>query len=406
MKIPRERSSKNLTQPEKVSTISNQQSAISHNSVRKLPVRIAHVIGKLRNGGVEATVINYYRHIDRTKIQYDFIIDSDSSNPVLQDEIESLGGKVITIPPYQKPIAYHKALYKLFTENNYPLVYSHLNTLSVFPLFAAWRAGVPVRVAHSHSTAGRGKGEYKRNIMKYILRNFSRVFPTHMFACSRLAGAFQFGKRAMDSGRVVIWPNAIDTERFAYNESVRNETRKYLKLSDKFIVGHAGRFMTQKNHDFLIDIFAEIHRRRRDSVLLLAGDGPLMDNVMDKVLGLGLNDCVVFLGSVHDMERYYQAMDVFIFPSIYEGLGIVAVEAQTSGLPVIASTELPIEAKICENFHFYPLKKSASEWAEEALRISNGHVRRDMSQNARNAGFDIKTQAEKLSDWYCSLLGI
>ncbi len=310
------------------------------------------------------------------------------------------------IPPYQKPIAYHKALYKLFTENNYPLVYSHLNTLSVFPLFAAWRAGVPVRVALSQSTAGSGKGETLRNIMKYILRNFSRIFPTHLFACSRLAGAFQFGKKAMDSGRVVIWPNAIETERFAYNESVRNETREYLKLTDKFIVGHAGRFMTQKNHAFLVDVFAEIHRRRRDSVLLLAGDGPLMDNVMDKVLGLGLNDCVVFLGSVHDMERYYQAMDVFIFPSLYEGLGMVAVEAEICGLPVIASSEVPDEAKFCDNMKFMSLSQSASEWAQEALRISDGHVRKDMSSYARESGFDVKTQAVKLSEWYCEILGI
>lgn len=395
-----------MTQPEKVSTISNQQSAISHNSVRNLPVRIAHVIGKLRNGGVEAAVMNYYRHIDRTKIQYDFIIDSDSSNPVLQDEIESLGGKVIMIPPYQKPIAYHKALYKLFTENNYPLVYSHLNTLSVFPLFAAWRAGVPVRVALSQSTAGSGKGETLRNIMKYILRNFSRTFATHWFACSRLAGAFQFGKRAMDSGRVRVWPNAIDTERFAYSESVRNETRKYLKLTDKFIVGHAGRFMTQKNHDFLVDVFAEIHKRRNDSVLLLAGDGPLMDDIADKVLGLGLNDCVVFLGSVHDMERYYQAMDLFILPSLYEGLPVVGSEVQVSGLPFLCSDRVTSEVKFCDNLRFMSLKKSASEWAEEALRISDGHVRRDMSICARESGFDVKTQAVKLSEWYCEILGI
>jgi len=350
--------------------------------------------------------MNYYRHIDRTKIQYDFIIDSDSSNPVLQDEIESLGGKVIMIPPYQKPIAYHKALYKLFTENNYPLVYSHLNTLSVFPLFAAWRAGIPIRIAHSHSSAGRGKGEFKRNIMKYILRNFSRIFPTHLFACSRLAGAFQFGKRAMDSGRVVIWPNAIDTERFAYSESVRNETRKYLKLTDKFIVGHAGRFMTQKNHAFLVDVFAEIHKRRNDSVLLLAGDGPLMDDIADKVLGLGLNDSVVFLGSVHDMERYYQAMDVFILPSLYEGLPVVGSEVQVSGLPFLCSDRVTPETKFCDNLRFMSLKKSASEWAEEALRISDGHIRRDMSKYARESGFDVKTQAVKLSEWYCEILGI
>ncbi|MBQ7219457.1 MAG: glycosyltransferase family 1 protein [Synergistaceae bacterium] len=350
--------------------------------------------------------MNYYRHIDRSKIQYDFIIDSDSSDPYIKPEIEALGGRIITVPPYQKPIAYHKALCKLFTDNHYPLVYSHLNTLSVFPLFAAWRAGIPIRVAHAHSTAGRGRGETKRNIMKYILRNFSRTFATEWCACSRLAGEFQFSKRAMSSGRVLIWPNAIETERYAYSEQVRHETRKWLKLTDKFIVGHAGRLVPVKNHSFLVDVFAEIHKRRDDAVLLLAGDGPLMDDITDKVMRLGLNDCVVFLGSVDDMERYYQAMDVFILPSLYEGLPVVGSEVQVSGLPFLCADTVTQETKFCGNMRFMSLKESAGAWAEEALRISEGHVRHDMSSYAREAGFDVKVQAEKLTKWYCTLLGI
>lgn len=368
------------------------------------PVRIAHVIGKMRNGGVEAVVMNYYRNINREKIQYDFIIDSDSSNKELQDEIKSLGGKIIVVPPYQKFYQYHKALYKIFSENHYPIVYSHLNTLSVFPLFAAWRAGIKIRVAHNHSTAG--KGELKRNLIKYALRPFAKIFPTHLCACSEYAGRWLFGDKAMKSGRVKVWNNAIDTERFAYNEAVRNETRKELNISDKFAVGHSGRFMTQKNHDFLIDIFAEIHRIRDDSVLLLAGEGPLLERITEKVKSLGLEDSVKFLGSVHDMEKYYQAMDVFIFPSLYEGLGMSAVEAENSGLPVLCSDQLPYDAKISDNLHFMSLKKSALEWAEKAISISNGHVRRNMSSYAKEHGFDIKSQAVKLYEWYRGLLGI
>ena len=357
----------------------------------------------MHSGGVEATVMNYYKHIDRTKIQYDFIIDEDSTH-IPEQEIHSLGGNIILIPPYQKPFAYHKALYQLFRQNNYPLVYSHLNSLSVFPLFAAWRAGVPIRIAHSHSTAG--KGETLRNIMKYTLRPFAKVFPTHLCACSEYAGRWLFGDRAFDSGRVKVSNNAIDTERFAYSESVRQETRKALGLSEKFIVGHSGRFMTQKNHKFLIDIFVEIRKRREDSVLLLAGDGPLMDDVKAKVSRLGLSDCVVFLGNVNDMEKYYQAMDVFVMPSLYEGLTVVGIEAQVAGLPVLCSTELTVETKICENLHFISLKDSPGYWADEALRISAGHIRQDMSSYARKFGFDIRTEAAKLSEWYCELLGL
>lgn len=394
-----------MTITEESATIENQTpNAERFNYTQQYPVRIAHIIGKLRNGGVESVVMNYYRNIDREKIQYDFIIDDDSENPELQSEIVNLGGKVITVPAYQKQFAYQKALHELFRENNYLLVYSHINTLSVFPLFAAWRAGIKIRVAHNHSTAG--GGELKRNIMKYSLRPFAKVFPTHLCACSKFAGEWLFGKSAMNSGRVKVWPNAIDTSRFAYNESIRNDIRRELKLEGKFVVGHAGRFVQTKNHDFLIDIFNEIHKRRSDSVLLLAGDGPLMDSVKDKVFRLGLNDSVIFMGDVHGMGRYYQAMDIFILPSLYEGLGMVAVEAQVSGLPVLCSDEVPNEAVICNNIKFLSLKRSAGEWADESLRFSENHVRCDMSDAAREHGFDIREQALKLQEWYCGLLGI
>ena len=385
-------------------TVSEKIAALERrNRTQNSPVRIALIMGKMHGGGVEAVVMNYYKNIDRTKIQYDFFVDEDSTH-VPEQEINALGGRVILVPPYQKAIAYHKALYHLFTSNHYPLVYSHLNTLSVFPLFAAWRAGVPVRAAHSHSTAGRG--ETKRNIMKYTLRPFARVFPTHLCACSEYAGRWLFGDRAFDSGKVKVWNNAIDTGRFAYSESVRQETRKALGLSEKFIVGHSGRFMKQKNHTFLVDIFAQIHKRRPDSVLLLTGDGPLMDDVKGKVAGLGLSECVVFLGNVNNMERYYQAMDVFILPSLYEGLPVVGVEAQISGLPLLCSNEMTAETKICPNLKFLSLKDSAASWADEALRLSQGHSRQDMTSYARQHGFDIRTEGAKLSEWYCGLLGL
>ena len=364
------------------------------------PIRIAHILGKMRNGGVEAVVMNYYRNIDRGKIQYDFIIDDDSGNPSLEAEINALGGRVIKIPPYQKQASYQRELYRLFTENKYQLVYSHINTLSVFPLFAAWRAGIPIRIAHNHSTAG--KGETKRNIMKYSLRPFAKVFPTHLCACSDYAGKWLFGSKA----RFTVWPNAIDVRRFAYNEAVRTELRKALGIEGRFVVGHAGRFMHQKNHKFLLEIFAELRKIKPDAALLLAGDGPLFNMFKDIVNELGLSQDVIFTGSVNDMERYYQAMDVFVFPSLYEGLGIVAVEAQVSGLPVICSDELPEEAKVCENLRFMSLKRSAEDWAREALRMCEGHIRRDMSIYAREHGFDIKEQAVKMSEWYCELLGI
>ena len=365
-------------------------------------IRIAHIIGKMRNGGVESVVMNYYRNIDRTKIQYDFIIDGDSENPNLEQEIKNLGGKIIIVPPYQKQFSYQRALRKIFRENRYPLVYSHINTLSVFPLMAAKAAGVNIRVAHNHSTAGRGKGEFLRSLMKYSLRPFSKVYPTHLCACSKFAGEWIFGKKA----NFTVWPNAIETSRFAYDSVKRESVRKDLNIYNKFVVGHSGRFMTQKNHSFLIDIFNELHKIKPDSVLMLAGDGPLMNNIRGKVNSLGLNECVIFLGSVHNMQDYYQAMDVFILPSLYEGLPVVGSETQVAGLPVLCADTVTSETKFCDSFRFFSLKESPREWAREALRISNGHERRDMSESAKKFGFDIKAQAEKMTRWYCDLLKI
>ena len=372
----------------------------------KFPVRVAQVVGKAVNGGVESFILNRYQYIDREKIQYDCIIDEDSTCVPFQEKIKSLGGRIFVVPPHEKLFANMKALYKIFTENKYPLVYSHLNTMSVFPLFTAWRAGIPIRVAHSHSTAGKGRGEYKRDLLKYILRPFAKIFPTDLCASSVFAGEWMFGKKTMQAGKVNVWSTAIDIERFVYNERKREEMRGRLNLGGKFVVGHAGRFVSQKNHDFLLDIFAEIHRLRGDSVLLLVGDGPLLEEFTEKVRALGLESSVIFAGSVNDIENYYQAMDVFILPSFYEGMPAVGSEVQVSGLPFLCSDRVTPETKFCDNLEFMSLNHSAGEWAREALRISEGHIRRDMRDIARNAGFDVRTQAAKMSKWYCDLLGI
>ena len=369
------------------------------------PVRIAHVIGRAVRGGIESSVLSYYEHIDRGKIQYDFLLFDDSTH-IPEERIHSLGGRIIITPTCGRQPEYQRALREIFRKNIYPLVHSHISTLSVFPLFEAWKAGVPVRIAHNHTTAGKGKGETLRNAMKYALRPLAKLFPTHWCACSEFAGRWLFGNKAVASGRVKIWPNAIDTGRFAYSEAARAEVRKMLGLEGKFVIGHSGRFVHQKNHDFLLEIFREIRRRKPESVLLLAGDGPLFNMFRDKVNALGLEDCVRFLGSVPDIERYYQAMDVFIMPSLYEGLPVVGGEVQVAGLPFLCADTVTPETKFCDNLRFMSLKKSASEWADEALSISDGHVRRDMSSIAREKGFDVKEQAAKMSDWYCELLGI
>ena len=187
------------------------------------PIRVAQIIGKWLGGGVEAVVMNYYRHIDRNKIQFDFICDEDSTN-IPYEEIESLGGKVIIIPPYQKLFKYIKELTKVLKEGKYKIVHSHINTLSVFPLYCAKKAKVPVRIAHSHSTTH--KKEWKKNLMKQILKPFSKLFATNYFACSEYAGRWLFGDKEFDKGNVYVLNNAIDVDKFKYDEKIRKLKEK------------------------------------------------------------------------------------------------------------------------------------------------------------------------------------
>jgi len=361
------------------------------------PIRVAHIMGKMLGGGVEAMVMNYYRHINREKVQFDFIVDEDSTI-VPQEEIENLGGAVYTIPPYQKSRAYHKALVKLFSEKNYSIVHSHINTLSVFPLYAAKRAGVPVRIAHSHSTAG--KGELKRNILKYTLRPFSKRYPTHFFACSKYAGRWLFGKKA----NFAVVKNAIDISNFQFCKQVRQTMRNELGIENKFVVGHAGRFTKQKNHSFLLDIFHEVFKQNPNAILLLIGEGELEQDVRKKIAYLNLSDNVQLLGVRGDVAKLMQAMDVFLLPSLYEGLPVVGVEAQMAGISVVASDVITQEVKLSENFIFLPLEMPASNWAENILSLDLT-AREDASKKALASGYDIRTAAEELCRLYERCLG-
>lgn len=364
-------------------------------------IRIAQVLGKFASGGVEAVVCNYYRFIDHSKVQFDFIIDSDSTMDIPQDIIES-GAGVFKIPPYQKPFAYHKALVKLFKEQKYSIVHSHINTLNLFPLFAAWRAKIPVRICHNHSTVSKGEG--KKALLKYILRPFNKIFPTDYYACGENAARWMFGKSCFNKGKVTVLNNAIDIKKFGFSREIRDRVREELNISDKFVVGHVGRFMYQKNHTFMIDIFAEVHKRNPNAVLLLIGEGKLEDEIRSKVEALGLTSSVIFYGVSCKVWELYQAFDVFVLPSFFEGLPLVAVEAMTSGVKTICSEAVPTEAKITDDFIYRTLNQPASEWAEAILQFENGYDRKDASEIIAKAGFDIATNAKRLEDFYLNRL--
>lgn len=308
------------------------------------PIVVAQIMGKWLGGGVESVIMNYYRHIDRSKIQFDFICDEDSTN-IPYDEIENLGGHVILCPPYQKLPKYLKFLKQLFKEKKYRIVHSNINTLSVFPLYAAKKAGAPVRIAHSHSTSN--PREWKKNLMKNALRPFSKVWATDYFACTEHAGAYQFGKKAVRQGKVKIINNAIDIEKFKFDPEARKKLRKEFGFkNDDYVIGNFGRLIPQKNQLFLIDVFAEFKKKNPNAKLLIIGEGELRDKLEEKIASYGLSKDVRIEGFRKDLNKCYSALDLFAFPSIYEGLGMVAVEAQVNGLTVLSSIFVPEDANI------------------------------------------------------------
>lgn len=363
------------------------------NQTEHQPIRVAQVIGKLKAGGVEMVVYNYYRLIDHSKYQFDFIIDSDSEWTFPQ-ELLDMGARVYKIPPYQKLPQHMSALVKLFRENRYQIVHSNMNSLAVFSLCAAKIAGVPVRICHSHSTSA--PGETKKNILKYMLRPFSKVFPTHLCACSKVAGEWLYGKHAMEQGKVTIFNNAIDTKKFAFDPDVRVEVRKKFGLDeDTYVIGHVGRFCYQKNQEFLIDVFADVHRQDPNTILMLVGIGETMETIRARVKDLQLTDSVIFTGARNDVHCLCQAMDVFVLPSRYEGLGMVAVEAQCAGLPVIVSDRVPKEVKASASVTFLPID-SQQVWADE-IGNRKSEIR---NQTPIDVKFDITAEASKLQYYY------
>lgn len=333
------------------------------------PIRVAQVLNRMDSGGIESVVMNYYRHINREKIQFDFYFTLGSTFPQ-KEELEQLGAGIYPIPPYSKPFAYHKALYKAFWKRKYRIVHAHLSTMSVFALFAAWRAGVPVRICHNHTTTYWGEGA--KTLLKYILRPWNKLFATDYFACGETAGRWMYGNRCFGQGKVTVMPNAIDTKKFAFDPEARKQLRDELGIpQDAFVIGHVGRFMYQKNHSFLVDIFAEVLKKKPEAILLMVGEGELMENIREKVRAGGLGSNVVFTGARKDVNKLYSVMDVFCLPSFYEGMPVVAWEAQANGLPCVFSDRTTQEAVCNPNCQLLNLSLEQEKWARALLCVGN-----------------------------------
>lgn len=325
-------------------------------------IRVLHCVAGMNYGGYEAFIMNVYRNIDREKVQFDFL---SSFKGVYDDEIREMGGKIYYIPfiTQKGPLSYQSNLNKFFREHKeYTIVHSHMDKFSGSVMYAAKKAGVKVRIAHSHNIANEGGIAYQ------LVKNFYGLFIdancTHRFACSKDAAKWMFKDKA---DKAVIVYNGIDIKKYLPNKQVRDSVRKELSLENSYVVGHVGRFTQQKNHDFLIDIFRRVKDRRKDAKLLLVGAGDLQQKIKEKADRLGLAEDIIFYGTTNKVCEIMQAMDTFVFPSLFEGLGIVLIEAQSAGLYCTASSRVPSLSQITDNMQFLPLEMSAEEWAEKIL---------------------------------------
>lgn len=366
-------------------------------------IRILHSVSNLDRGGIETMLMNYYRHIDRDKVQFDFVCNK--LKPGAYDkEATDMGARIFHSPGlhpfhYLQYIRFFKKLVKQYPE--YHVLEVHNGALGLYALNSAKCAGIPVRIYHAH---GQGLNLDYKIALKWVCKKMLRFNMTHHFTCGLKAGEYYFGKKVIDSGDFVLVRNAIDVDRFVFNQEVRERLRDKNGLVGKHVIGHVGRFMHQKNHAFLIEVFAQIVKRDENAVLVLLGEGELQQKISDRAKVLGVFDKVKFMGNVANANEWYQAFDLFILPSHWEGLPVVGVEAQAAGLSCLFSSSITQEIGLTDNAVFLDLRSGEEAWAEKAVSLLS--VQKDR-KNVRDAiirkGYDIKTEARKLEKLYLEI---
>lgn len=358
-----------------------------------MAVRVLHVLNGLGNGGAEAFIMNMYRNIDKDKVQFDFLVRS-TDNSKYEDEIKKLGGRVFVTASFPKEVwKNYKETKKFFHEHKeYDIVHVHANSLVyLLPLKLAKKYRIKCRIMHSHNTRS-AKSVYgflhnynKKRIGRYV---------TNCFACSTIAGNWMF------NGDFTIIKNAIDTNKFIFNKDVRNRIRKELRIDDKFVVGHIGRFTYQKNHKFVLEIFNEILKINSNAVLLLLGEGELKTEIIERARLMKIEDKIIFLGTKNNIYDFLNGFDVFLFPSFFEGLPVSLVEAQASGVPCIISDVISNETIVTNVVKRKSLKDSAKDWAKKTIEVSAKNERKNMYSEIKNAGFDMENAVKELENFY------
>lgn len=380
-------------------------------------VRVLHVLGNTNLGGAESRIMDLYRHTDRNRVQFDFLVHSGEEG-FYEKEIRELGGRIFRVPRFRiyNYFSYRKALKEFFQKHHeFALVQGHMTSTAAIYLPIAKKAGVKKTAAHARS-AGVDKG-LKGTMTRFLRRNLADK-ADYLFTCSELAGISVYGEKAVQEGKTIFIPNAIDCAGFTFDPEKRKKMREELGLTDAIIIGHVGRFHYAKNHEYLIRVFAKLCQmgiRACGSTaengadqkyhLILLGEGPLMEDTRKLAEELGVADRVHFLGNHKNIADYYQAMDYFVYPSRYEGMPGTIVEAQASGLPCLMSDTICREVIATELVETMSIEKEPKVWAEVLQRridalVSKQENRKKYAAKMAAAGFDVQAQAERMMRFY------
>lgn len=367
-------------------------------------IKVLYFVDRLLIGGIQTFILNNIKYIDRNKIEIDFLILDDGNTYDTENDLKKQGYNIYKLKNVwiRKPtdyFKYFKKIDKFFKEHHdYKVVHLHSSSKNFYVLKSAKKYGIPVRIAHSHNIGFQSKSKLQimiGNLCKPLLKKYT----TDYFACSEIAGEWLFGKKEVQKNNVKVIHNAVDLKKFKFNEDTRNKIRKELGIEDKLVIGHVGRFTTQKNHNFLIDIFNEIHKKNSNSVLMLVGTGEKEAEIHEKVKKIGLEESVLFIGFKNNVNEYMWAMDLFVFPSLFEGLGLVLIEAQATGMKCFTSKDVvPEEAKVSSLLRYISLNDSAKLWADEILK--NKVVRNNKYKDIKEKGYDICDTGKELEEFY------
>lgn len=358
-------------------------------------IKVCHVLCGLCAGGVESVVYNYCSHMNQSKYEWHLLYQHEPSQKNV-DEFEKLGFKLRRIPKKAKhPIKNYKATYKYLKDNEIEIVHCHMTLMNFIPLMAAKKLGIKVRICHSHNSDARNKNIFKK-VFEMICKKLSISYATELVACGEDAGKYMYGNR-----KFLILNNALDLKKFQYNIAMREKIRKQYHIDEeKIIIGHIGRFTEQKNHEFLLDVFEKVAKLNNKYILMLIGDGERRDFIEKKINELNIKDKVILTGIVNNTNEFYSAFDMFVLPSIWEGLPVVGIEAQIAGLPCLFANKID-ENVIIDKEKSRLLELQQERWISEINSLADKIKERDINMHEfEERNLNIEREIQKLEELY------